>query len=152
MGCKGSKKEVQATTPTNRVKEIVTAVALEPSTLHQTQGEPLNSDIHLPAEEEKSPTVRVSSFHLPLDSCLPSDIKPGVTTRPATTRRTPPRSMGSQALLNVLYDEPVTNQELELQKTLAEGRVKLEDLHRGQDVSQGSLDEPKMAFLSSVEL
>jgi hypothetical protein len=55
-------------------------------------------------------------------------------------------------MLNVLYDEPITNPELELQKTLAGGRFKLDEIHKIEEVSQSPLIEPKEAFISGNSL
>lgn len=167
MGCKGSKKTVQAVSPVNRVKEIVSSGVPEPSTLQQSQGiegqkEAINElekdkvgEIEAAAEERES-TVRVRSFHLlvedvPTITDLAETKRATVSSKP-TTHRSALGKSGSQVMLNVLYDEPITNPELELQKTLAEGRFKLDEIHKMEEASQSPLVEPKEAFISGNSL
>ena len=170
MGCKGSKNAVQAVSPLNRVKEIVPSGVLEPSTLQQSQGIEGQKEIITELEkdkaremeeaakemEEKESTVRVRSFHLLVEDApnitdLAETKRATTSSKPATNRSALGKS-GSQVMLNVLYDEPITNPELELQRTLAEGRFKLDEIHKMEEVSQSPLIEPKEAFISGNSL
>lgn len=156
MGCKGSKNVVQATTPMNRVKDITTSGVLEPSTLQQSpriegQNPPsCQVEIQERESEDKEMTVRVRSFHM-LAEDAPNTQTPGqkpISSSPPALHPLSLGKSGSQVMLNVLYDEPITNAELELQKTLAEGRFRLDEIHKREEVSVGPVEEPKEAFVS----
>ena len=163
MGCKGSKSVVQATTPLNRVKDIAANCVPEPSTLQQSPGEEGRNAPNGQAEvevreeqgkeEDREMTVRVRSFHMLVEDTsnpkLPTP-KSVLSSQPAP--HLPLGKSGSQVMLNVLYDEPITNAELELQRTLAEGRFRLDEIHKREDASVGPLDEPKEAFVSGNSL